>query len=238
VVKTDPTRIRLTTLLAFFFWERRVKAPIFNFQLFGTNRVFAFSNLAALINYSATAAVGFLLSLYLQYVRGLSVTSTGLVLVSQPVIMAVFSPLAGRLSDRIEPRLIASLGMAIIALGLFLFALLTPATPLTALTLGLVLIGFGFALFSAPNTSAVMGAVVVRDYGIGSATLATMRLLGQTFSLGLAMVLLSIFVGPVKLSTATAHRLMPVMRSGFISFSILCLAGVFASLARGKRTDW
>jgi EmrB/QacA subfamily drug resistance transporter len=230
-----PTAI--LTLFAFFFWEHRTKNPIFNFRLFGSNRVFAFSNLAALINYSATAAVSFLLSLYLQYLRRLSVTDTGMALVSQPVVMALFSPFAGRLSDRIEPRLIASFGMALTALGLFLFALLTPTTPLLVVILGLVLVGFGFALFSAPNTSAVMGAIAARDYSIGSATLATMRLLGQTFSLGIAMMLLSIFVGQTKLTAGVADRLMPVMRTGFITFSILCLFGVFASLARGRREN-
>ena len=103
----------LALLGAFILWEKRVAAPVLDVRLFRANRVFAFSNAAALINYSATSAVAFLLSLYLQYVKGLPPQKAGLVLVAQPVVMALFSPLAGKASDRIEPRIVASVGMAI-----------------------------------------------------------------------------------------------------------------------------
>ncbi len=75
------------------------------------NRVFLFSNLAALINYSATFAVTFLISLYLQYIKKLSPQAAGLVLVSQPLMQAVLSTFTGRLSDRVEPRVVSSMGM-------------------------------------------------------------------------------------------------------------------------------
>jgi Na+/melibiose symporter-like transporter len=105
-------------ILAFIKWETRIKYPILNINLFRNNRVFVFSNLAMLINYSATYAVTFFLSLYLQYIRNLNPQSAGLVLVFQPVVQAICSPFAGRLSDRIEPRIIASMGMALNVLGL------------------------------------------------------------------------------------------------------------------------
>jgi len=221
-------------MVAFLFWELRSPSPIFNLSLFRHNQVFAFSNLAALINYSATAAVGLLLSLYLQYVKGLDAETAGMILVGQPVVMAVFSPIAGRLSDRIEPRVIASIGMATTAMGLLLFIFLTADTGLVLVIAGLLLVGFGFALFSAPNTNAVMGVVARKDYGIGSATLGTMRLLGQMLSLGLATMLLRIFVGRTRLGPQSQPGLVRVLRPAFILFSLLCTAGVFASLARGK----
>ncbi|MCR4424553.1 MAG: MFS transporter [candidate division WOR-3 bacterium] len=221
-------------VFGFVILELKITNPVFPFQLFQGNLIFTFSNLAALINYAATAAVGFLLSLYLQYIKGLTPQSTGLLLVSQPVVMALFSPLAGRFSDRIQPRLIASIGMAISTLGLFLFSFLTATTNLRLLIAGLVLVGLGFALFSAPNTNAVMAAVAARHYGIASATLGTMRLLGQMFSLGLAQMLIALFVGPVRLSTTNHTGLISTVRVAFIIFSVLCGAGIFASLARGK----
>ncbi len=221
-------------LVGFVILELKLTSPVFPFQLFRGNVIFTFSNLAALINYAATAAVGFLLSLYLQYVKGLNAQATGLILVSQPVVMALFSPLTGRVSDRVEPRLIASIGMATSTLGLFLFSFLNRATDLRLLIAGLILVGFGFALFSAPNTNAVMGAVASRHYGIASATLGTMRLLGQMFSLGLAQMLIALFVGPVRLSTTNNFGLILTVRVAFIIFSGLCGAGIVASLARGK----
>lgn len=221
-------------LVAFGFLELRRENPVFPLRIFLGNPVFTFSNLAALLNYSATAAVGLLLSLYLQFVRGLSAQAAGLILVSQPVVMALFSPVAGRVSDRLEPRVLASLGMGISALGLFLFALLTERTGRMGVIAGLVLVGFGFALFSAPNTSAVMGAVEPRRYGVASATLGTMRLLGQMLSLGLALMLLGIFVGRVRLGPGSALGILHTVRVAFILFGALCGVGVFFSLARGR----
>ena len=101
----------------FAWWELRVAHPMFEVRLFTGHRVFAFSCLAALVHYSATFGVTFLMSLYLQYIKGLSPQEAGTVLIAQPVMMALFSPLAGRLSDRIEPRVLSSLGMAITAGG-------------------------------------------------------------------------------------------------------------------------
>ncbi len=238
----DRTAIILSTagvigLLAFFLWERRTASPLLKLALFRGNRTFTFSNLAALINYAATAAVGFLLSLYLQYLRQIDVQTAGMILVCQPTVMALFSPLTGRLADRHEPRLLASVGMGLTTSGLGLFALLNPTITLGIIIIGLLILGFGFALFSAPNTSAVMGAVNPADYSIGSAILATMRLLGQSLSLGLAMMLLGIFVGPVRLQPGSAPGLLPALRLGFIIFSLLCFLGIFASLARGPAKD-
>jgi EmrB/QacA subfamily drug resistance transporter len=221
-------------LAGFVAWERRAAKPLLNVDLFRYNRVFALSSLAALINYAATTAVGFLLSLYLQYVRGLSPQGAGLVLAAQPIMQALFSPAAGRLSDRIESRIVASAGMAMTAAGLLLLIFVGPATPLWYIIGSLLLLGFGFALFSSPNTNAVMSSVTRRDYGVASATLGTMRLLGQMASLGVAMLLFALFIGPVQITPEVYPAFLAAMRTAFILFSALCVAGVFASLARGN----
>jgi len=221
-------------LVAFVIWEQRVANPVLNVELFRHNRVFTLSNLAALINYSATTAVGFLLSLYLQYIRGLPPQTAGLVLVAQPVMQAVFSPAAGRLSDRVESRIVASVGMAITATGLTTLIFLGPNTPLVHVIGSLVLLGFGFALFSSPNTNAVMSSVERRYYGVASATLGTMRLTGQMLSLGTTMLLFAIFIGRVQITPEVYPQFLAAMRTAFTLFSALCFAGIFASLARGN----
>ncbi len=221
-------------LVAFVAWEQRVANPVLNIGLFRHNRVFTMSNLAALINYSATTAVGFLLSLYLQYIRALPPQAAGLVLVAQPVMQALFSPAAGRLSDRVESRIVASAGMAITATGLATLIFVGPNTPLVLLIGSLVLLGFGFALFSSPNTNAVMSSVARPDYGVASATLGTMRLTGQMLSLGVTMLLFALFIGPVQITPEVYPAFLTAMRVAFIIFAALCFAGVFASLARGN----
>jgi MFS family permease len=195
--------------------------------------VFVFSNLAALLSYAATMAPSFLLSLYLQYVKGLSPEAAGLVMVSQPLVQAIFSPLAGRLSDRIEPRIVASLGMMVTAVGLALFIFLDASTPMAFVVANLMLLGFGFALFSSPNTNAIMGSVERRLYGVASATMATMRMSGQMISMSIATLIIGMYVGHVELAPANYPLLVQGTRVAFVAFAALCAAGVLASLSRG-----
>lgn len=225
----------LAGFLLFLVREGRAKNPLLSLPLFTGNRVFAMSNLAALINYSATFALTFFLSLYLQYIKGLPPETAGLVLISQPVLMAIFSPIAGRLSDRHEPRLLASLGMGIMAVMLAFLATAGKRTPLELLIAELVLIGIGYAFFSSPNTNAVMGSVDRRQYGVASATLGTMRLVGQMLSMGLAMLVLSLWVGHAAITPLVYPAFLHAQQASFAIFAVLCVGGVFASLARGRR---
>jgi MFS family permease len=224
----------LAGLAAFIRWEGRVEHPVLDVNLFRGNPVFAFSNLAALVNYMATAGVGFLLSLFLQYIKGLPPRQAGLVLLCQPVVMALGSPLAGRLSDRVEPRVLASLGMALTAAGLVLLTFLGAATPLAAIVLVLLLLGAGFALFSSPNTNAVMSAVEKRYYGVASGTLGTMRLTGQMLSMAIVLLLFALHLGQAPITPDRFPQFLLSCRMAFGIFALLCFSGIFASLARGR----
>jgi EmrB/QacA subfamily drug resistance transporter len=221
-------------LCAFVVWERRTKSPVFPVDLFTANRVFALSSLAAFINYSATFAVTFLLSLYLQHVKGLGPRDAGLILISQPVVMAAFSPVAGWLSDKIEPRIVATSGMLLTGIGLVPFIFLDQGSSFTFLLSGLVILGIGFALFSSPNMNAIMGSVEKRFYGLASGAVGTMRLLGMMISMGTATVVFALFIGRVEISEANYPALVKSTRILFTLFSILCFSGTFASMARGK----
>lgn len=218
----------------FVRWERRARHPLLHIELFAGNRVFVFSNLAALINYSASFAVTFLLSLYLQYIKALTPQGAGFILVAQPIVMTGFSPLAGRLSDRIESRVVASAGMAVTAAALVLLIALEEGTARSAIVWNLMLLGLGFALFSSPNTNAVMGSVAPRHYGVASATLATMRMMGQMLSMGIAMLIFAVRMGDVHITPERHEEFMTSLRIAFTVFAALSAAGIFASLARGN----
>jgi EmrB/QacA subfamily drug resistance transporter len=221
-------------LSAFVRWETRTRSPVLDLSLFRNSRVFTLSNVAALINYSATFAVSFLISLYLQYVKEFNPESAGLILVAMPAMQAIFSPLAGRLSDRIEPRLIASAGMSLTTVGLIIFVLLGEETPLGLIIGNLILMGFGFALFSSPNTNAVMSSAPKTAYGVASATLATMREVGMVLSMGIAMLMFTVYIGRVQITPEYYSLFQQSMKVSFIIFAALCFSGIFASLARGK----
>lgn len=220
--------------IVFVKWEMRVNSPVLNIALFRRNIVFAMSSLAALINYSATFAAGFLISLYLQYIKGFSPQMAGIVLVTSPVVQAIFSPLAGRLSDRVEPRIIASIGMALSAIGLVPFIFLSRDSGLPFVIASLALIGFGFAMFASPNTNAVMSSVEKRSYGVASAVLATVRQVGMTFSLGIVMLVFAVYLGRVPITPEYHAAFLASLNTAFIIFAVLCFLGIFASLARGK----
>ena len=227
-------------VLGFYIFSRfelKVSSPVFNMSLFTTNKAFAFSNLAALINYSATFAVGFLLSFYLQYIKGFNPQTAGIILVSQPVMMAVFSPISGRISDKTEPRIVASTGMIITTIGLFLLIFLKANTSVVFIITSLIFLGFGFALFSSPNTNAVLSSVDKKFLGVAASTLSTMRITGQMFSMGLALLIISIFIGKSKIIPENHPALLNGIGIAFVLFTILCFAGIFASLARGKIRD-
>jgi EmrB/QacA subfamily drug resistance transporter len=224
----------LAGLCGFIVWENRSRSPVLNVSLFRANPVFAFSCLAALIHYSATFAVTFVLSLYLQSAKGLTPQQAGLVLVAQPAMMALFSPLAGRLSDRIEPRILASLGMSLTAVGIFLLSFLRAETSTTLVAADLVLLGIGFAFFSSPNANAIMGSLEKRHLGVGSGILGTMRLLGQNMSMGVVMMVVALFLGSRPVSSETQAEFLRSLHLVFRIFSILGAVGVFASLVRGR----
>ena len=221
-------------IAAFVIWEKRVKYPVFNMTLFTSSRVFAFSCLAALIHYSATFAVTFLLSLYLQYVKGVSPQWAGLMLIAQPAVMAIFSPFAGRLSDRIEPRIVASLGMTLTTLALVPFIFLTKDSTAGFIIANLLVLGFGFALFSSPNTNAIMGSVDKRFYGLASGSVGTMRLLGMMISMGIVTVIFTLFIGRVQVIPEYYPAFIKSVRVAFVIFSVLCFFGIFSSMARGR----
>lgn len=221
-------------MIIFFNIEKKIPSPVLNLNHFRHNITFIFSSIAAFINYSATFAVGFLLSLYLQYIKGLTPQTAGLILVAQPIAMALFSPIAGRLSDKIEPRIVASIGMFLSACGLIPLIFLSNDTSTLYIVLTLLLIGTGFALFSSPNTNAIMSSVERKFYGLASASVGTMRLTGQAISMGIAMLVFTLVMGKVKVTPDVYSLFLHSTHIAFIIFSSLCFLGVFASLARGK----
>ena len=222
--------------LIYFVWvEMRVSVPVLNIRLFRENRIFGFSNLAALINYAATFGITFILSLYLQNVRGMNPRDAGLIMITQPVMMAIVASISGKLSDRIDSQILSSLGMAVIVAGLVLLTFLTTSTTHVYLFISLLILGLGFGLFSSPNTNSVMSSVEKRYLGTASATLGTMRLTGQMFSMAIAAMSIHIFIGDAPINAANISRFMQSVRVIFIIFTVLCLLGVFASMARGKK---
>ena len=221
-------------LWAFIKIEKVVDHPIFDLSLFSNNRIFSLSCLASFLMYTATFANVVLVSLYLQYLKEYTASTAGLIMMTQPLVMALFSPIAGKLSDRIEPRILASFGIGLTVIGLVLLATMNGNTSDVTLITALIITGAGFGLFSSPNTNAIMSAVEKPQYGIAAGTNATMRVVGQMASMIMVTLLMSLMIGPVEITPDNYSQLANVIRVSFLIAAVICLPAVYFSLMRGR----
>jgi MFS family permease len=222
-------------VMAFFIaWELKTESPILDIHLLTRSRLFAFSNLTQLLYYCSVFAIPLLLSLYLQYISGLSPQDAGFTLVVHPISQAVVSPFAGRLSDRIQPRVIVSIGIGIVFLGLLLLVSGISEAALPVIIGSLVLIGAGHGLFTSPNTNAVMSSVERKYFGVVASMDVTTRNIGITLSMGIVLLLFSLYMGTAQITPEYYCAFVESIKMAFMVFSGLCLCCVAISAARGK----
>lgn len=225
----------LAALVVFFRHESLHPDPIMKVSMFSQSRTFTFSSLAALLNYGATFAISYSISIYLQVIRGIPSSKAGLLLIVMPAVQALFSPLMGSLSDRIRPSKLASTGMGICTLTLMLFSYISENTPIAYVIGALCLTGLGFALFSSPNTNAILSCVDPSDYGIANSIIATMRTYGQSSGMAILSVITAYVLGTASLESSPAADILHMMHVSFLVFAGLSLIGIFFSLARDAK---
>jgi EmrB/QacA subfamily drug resistance transporter len=233
-----PITIGLVLLGIFVYIENKVENPVLDLSIFLSNRRYTLFNISALINFSATYSLTFLLSMYLQYHKGLDAQAAGAILMASPIIQAIVSPVAGRLSDKIAPAKIASVGMAVTAVALAPLTIVSDASSIIYIIGCLLILGAGLALFSSPNTNAIMGSVDRSLLGVASSTVGTMRLLGQMFSQGIAMTLLAINLGTASIVPEFYPQLLSSIQSTFMIFFVLCIIGAIASYTGSRMVSY
>jgi len=221
-------------LVIFYFLETKIEKPMLDTNLFTHNKLFAYSNLAALINYTATFAIVFFLSLYLQDVRDMSPQMTGSIIIAQPIMMTILSPITGKLSDKIQPRYLSTLGMSICTVGLASLAFLNETTPIWIIIAILVWVGIGFAFFSSPNMSTIMSSVVKSRYGQASGIASSMRVFGQIVGMTIVTLFFASLFGNKAVIEVDNALFLTAMRRGFITFALISLVGIYFSFTRGN----
>ena len=218
----------------FVLLERKTENPVVRISMFTKSKAFTCSNFAALLNYASTYAISYLISIYLQVVKGYDSQMAGIILVAMPIVQAIFTPYMGKLSDRVKPHKLASLGMGICAVGLVLFAMLGENTPIAYIFIPLIISGFGYAVFSSPNTNAILSLVNKEEYAIANSILSTMRTVGQSVSMCIVTIIVGVILGNVALEHSTPENLVKTMHIMFVICVIMCIAGVILSLQRRK----
>lgn len=220
-------------LIIFFVrTELTAKDPVIDVRLFRNNLSYTFSNLAALLNYGATFAISYLISIYLQIIMGYDSQTAGMILISSPVVMAVLSPVMGRLSDKYSPYIMSSAGMGLCAAALTLFSFLPEESSVIRIIAILAVSGVGFSLFTSPNTNAVMASVDREDYGIASSVLSTMRSIGHTMSMAVVTLVVGAKMGESSMTTSSPQEVMNTIHMCFYIFTGLCIGGIFIALRR------
>lgn len=218
-------------LAVFLFIEQRVTQPMLDLSLFRVP-LFSASTASAVLNYICLFTGIFLLPFYLIQARGLGPAQAGLILTAQPIVMAIMAPLSGTLSDRIGARLLSTLGMAIIAVGLFLLAQLTADSSLSYVALSLATVGLGTGVFVSPNTSALLGAAPQHRRGIASGIMATARNVGMVLGVGLAGAVFTTVQAQAQAASSTT-AIYDGIRAGFLVAVGVAMIGVLTSAVRG-----
>lgn len=222
----------IISLILFILWELRVENPLLQIKMFLDNKPFVLSNFTIILNYMGILSVGFLLSLYLQYIKGYNPNTTGLILVIQTIFMVIISPVAGKLSDRFDSGRLALSGTILITIGLYIFTLLNMETSIYLIIAGLTVIGIGIGIFSAPNTHLIMSSVEKKYFGLASASASTMRLLGQTFGMGFTITIFEVYLGKIQFTPQNYPELLTSTKVAFIIFTILGGAAILTSILR------
>ena len=231
-----PIAAGVVLMALFAYIEDRVEHPVLDLNMFKSNKAYTMFNISALINFSATFSLTFLLSLYLQYLKGMDPQQAGTIMIASPIVQAIVSPIAGKLSDRIQPAKIATIGMVVTAVALAPLALLQSGTSIIYIVVCLMILGCGLALFSSPNTNAIMGCVHQSLFGVASSTVGTMRLTGQMLSQGIAMTLIAVYLGSAAIVPELYPNLLSSINSTFSVFFILCVLGAAASYLGSRMT--
>ena len=230
------TILGILILIVFAFIELKQDYPVFDVRFF-KNREFLSSNFASLCAYLATFAVTTILNYHLQYIKGFDSQSAGIILLIAPLCQVVLAPIAGRLSDRYVPQILAAIGMAMGTISLFLFSFLDSQTSLEFLIISMIIYGVGFGLFSPPNTNVIMGSVHPKDTSVASAAVATMRTVGQAMSMGILTLVFAFVMGNVPIVEQYYPLLISSCQITCLICVVLCIASVFASFVGIKSND-
>jgi len=229
------TILGIIILIVFCLIELKQDYPVFDIRFF-KNRKFLSSNFASLCAYLATFAVTTILNYHLQYIKGFDSQTAGIILLIAPLCQVVLAPIAGRLSDRYVPQILAAIGMALGTISLFLFSFLDSQSSLEFLIISMIIYGVGFGLFSPPNTNVIMGSVPPKDTSIASAAVATMRTVGQAMSMGILTLVFAFIMGNVPIIEQYYPLLISSCQITCLICVILCIASVFASFVGIKST--
>jgi DHA2 family multidrug resistance protein-like MFS transporter len=174
--------------------ERRMAVPMLPFDLLRLP-VFAFSMMTSISSFAAQTMAYVALPFYFEHTLGRSEVATGLLMTPWPLTTALIAPLAGRLSDRIAPERLCSVGLAILAVGLASIAMIGVMPSSFDLGWRLCLCGAGFGFFQSPNNRIIISSAPRERSGGASGLQSMGRLLGQSMGAAFTAIMFALVSG-------------------------------------------
>jgi MFS family permease len=226
--------VGIVCLLIFFYHEIKTTVPLLDVRIFWKNLTFTATNLTVLLFNTSNFAVIFLISLYLQDVRGLDARVAGIILLTPVIFMALLSAFAGRLSDRKPPRVVIGSGILFGSASLLLYSRLDTATPVLLIVIALALAGTGIALSQSPLIRTTMSSVSKDVFGLASGLIETMRLIGMTLSIAISIIVFGLTLGTTRINTSSGPEFTQSLRIIFtiLFFVSLCSLTIALTLKR------
>lgn len=226
--------IGVILFVVFTKYVSRSKHPILDMKIY-KHKVFKRSILAAFMNYASSYSVSFFLALYLQNLGALSASQAGLVMLLQPLMQVLLTVKSGSMSDKLDKRLLPTIGMGITSVGILMILFMDADVSLAYVAVTLLVLGIGYGIFSAPNTSAVMSSVPPENRSLASGSLSLMRQTGMMTSMGIAMCCISLILGSTdNINPSTYGAFVDVMRTAFSICFVMCVIGTAVSWFRGS----
>lgn len=221
-------------LVYFIFQQIHSDFPLIHFKAILQNRMFSRSLMGNVCIYWSNYPFVFLFSLYLQFIRGMSPVEAGQIMILQPITMAIVAPIAGRLSDQFEPRVIATAGCLVMGCAFGILQGLNTVTSVTLICVAMITLGLGFGLFTTPNNNAALSSLDKSRYGIGSALLNFARVSGNMIGTAMVLLLVSLFIGQVEIQPDQYPALLHVVSIALGMSCLLAIIGSYFSYSRGN----
>lgn len=228
--------IGVISLIIFIYYELKQKYPLFNVRLY-KNHKFLSSNIASVISYISIFSLSTIINYHFQYILGWNAQMTGLILISMPIMQAIVTPQSGKLSDLINPQKLSALGMGLVTIAILILTTLNDSTPIYIIIIALMIGGVGYGLFSSPNTNTIMSSVPPTETTMASSAVATMRVIGQTISIGILTVIFAFVMGDVTITPSVYPQLNESCHITLICSTILSIISVLASLVGMNSND-
>ena len=205
--------------------EKKKTYPIYDLNLFKDFK-YVIGNYAAFIAYFITFIATYILNFHLQYVMGFDSRIAGTILLVTPLIMVLTSPAAGRLSDRIDNRVMAGSAMIILLLVMIVLSFIE-LLPIYLLIAVMVVQGIGHGLFSPPNNKYVLTTVDHDNLSDASSMLTTSKEVGKTVSLATYNVICVLLIGNQAI---TGNNIPALISSSHIIMRIAAVLTLSAAI--------